>query len=350
MKKLLCAIIILILASSADAQSVRPVRDSVGFCWNPVEMNRFINFLRKNYKEKQNDFPENIIAAISPHDDYLYAGNIYFPLYKYIKAKEIIIFGVTHGTVRRAMNDPRDKLILDDFDLWKGPYGNVAVSPLREMIKNRLNKDYYFVSDKAQKIEHSIEALIPFIQYYNRDFKITPVMVTRMNLERAENISDSLAAIISDYVRKKNYRLGKDIFFLISNDANHYGKDFDNSPYGLDSAAHRIATERDKAIIHSKLERGIDRRAVSELSAEIWESINPSAPLWCGRYPIVFGLLTAQKVTENISGKLLKGRLLKYSDTLTENKLPFSSDRMGFTAPVSEKHWVGFFSMLFGTE
>ena len=34
-----------------------------------------------------------------------------------IKTKEVVVFGVTHGSVRREMNDPQNVLILDDIGI-----------------------------------------------------------------------------------------------------------------------------------------------------------------------------------------------------------------------------------------
>ena len=186
---------------NAMGQEIRPIRDNVGFCWDAYEMDSLINYLSHNYKGEQFS-PENLVAAISPHDDYLYAGRVYYPLYKILRTREVVIFGVTHGTVRKAMNDPKNILIFDDYKFWQGPYKNVEVSPLRDFIKDHLNKDYFITSDKAQDIEHSIEALIPFLQHYNRDIKITPIMVTAMPYERMEKISGELSEIIIDYIKQ----------------------------------------------------------------------------------------------------------------------------------------------------
>ncbi len=338
------ALFVFLFTLLTSAQDVRPIRDNVGFCWRANEMNKLISYLEKDSANKYNFKSENLIAGISPHDDFLYAGRVYYPLYPLIKAKEIVIFGVTHGTVRRAMNDPRNVLILDDYKLWQGPYGKVKISSLREKIKKELKPEFLLVSNKAQRIEHSIEALIPFLQHYNRDLTITPIMVTAMSFPRADSISTDLAQIIEDYIKSKNYKPGKDIFFLISNDANHYGKDFDNSPFGLDSAAHQKATDNEKRIIKTYLDREIDKNDLLELTNEIWHNNNKPIPLWCGRYPIIMGLLTVTKIAKDLTGKKLVGKLFKYSDTLTEGVLPVKGTHMGLTAPVSTKHWVGFFS------
>ena len=343
----ICIILFLISTIFYDemAQEIRPIRDNVGFCWNADEMDSVINYLAKSYDGKEFS-SNNLVAAISPHDDYLYAGRIYFPLYKILRTKEVVIFGVTHGTVRKAMNDPQNILIFDDYKYWHGPYKNVEVSPLRDFIKSNLNREYFITSDKAQDIEHSIEALIPFLQHYNMDIKITPIMVTAMPYDRMKNISGELSGIIINYIKQNNLEIGKDIFFLISTDANHYGEDFDNSPYGMNDKSHQTATGLDKSIANSCLTGTIDESKIKELTVKLWPDSNSSSvkPLWCGRYPIPFGLLTAVNVINKIDNKQITGEIFKYSDTWTEKVLPVKNTHLGLTAPFSLKHWVGFLS------
>ena len=47
------------------------------------------------------------MAGISPHDDYLYAGRVYYPLFNKLRTREAVIFGVTHGAVRKEIGDPQ---------------------------------------------------------------------------------------------------------------------------------------------------------------------------------------------------------------------------------------------------
>ena len=328
------------------SQSMRPIRDDIGFCWKANEMDSFMNWLKQNSND-ENYSSQNLIGGISVHDDYLYAGKVYFPLYKLIRAKEVVIFGVTHGTVRKEINDPKNVLILDEFDKWQGPYDNVGISPLREIIKSELPKNYYMVNNKAQSIEHSIEALIPFLQYYNRDIKITPIMVTQIPFERMDTISSKLSNIIEQYIEKNSLKPGKDIFFLISNDADHYGEDFDNSPYGMDLNAHKVATENDKRILKENFVGDLNHNKIFGITKELWpDPANKKViPLWCGRYPIVMGLLTINKVLNQITGKGISGKLFKYSDTMTEKVLPIQNTSMGLTAIFSPKHWCGWFTL-----
>ncbi len=344
MKRQIIIVLVLIMNSVIISQTTRPIRDNAGYCWKANQFDKFIEWLDQDCVDDTFS-SENLVAGISPHDDYLYAGKVYHPLYKLIHAKEVVIFGVTHGTVRKAMNDPRNVLILDEFNKWQGPYSDVEISPLRELIKQKLDKQYFMVSNKAQSIEHSIEGLIPFLQHYNRDFKITPIMVTGMPFERMDSLSAKLDEIISGYVKENNLELGKDIFFLISNDANHYGEDFDNQPYGLDENAHTTAITNDKRIADETFNGLFANEKIKNFSDELWPEagVTQNCPLWCGRYPIVFGLLTINKIM-NKSGKLITGKVFKYSDTMTGGVLPFKDSDMGITAPYSYHHWVGFLS------
>jgi AmmeMemoRadiSam system protein B len=343
MKVIIFLISFLFTLTLTSAQGVRPIRDKVGFCWTKPEVEEVVSFLDKDSSKYQKLSSDNLIAGISPHDDYLYAGRVYYPLFKQLRTKEVVIFGVTHGTVRRAMKDPKGVLILDNFNIWQGPLSNVSISPLRERIKKGLSPEEVLVSNKAHTIEHSIEALIPFLQYYNPEIKITPIMITNIGFDKMDKVSDKLVEIISKYIKENHLVLGKDIFFLISNDANHYGKDFNNSPYGLDKKAHDKATSRDGEIIHTYLERKIDREDLLDLTNEIWPNNNKVIPLWCGRYPIVFGLMTVSKIAKSY-GKSIHGKLFKYSDSRSEWILPIEDTNLGTTAPVSYEHWCGFFS------
>ena len=346
MKILFYILLFIILVDYISAQNIRPVRDDVGFCWSAEDMNMLMEYLNKEIIVKEESASGKFVAGISPHDDYLYAGRVYYPLYESVKAKEVVVFGVTHGTVRSEINDPQNILILDEFDLWKGPYNNVEMSPLREIIKGKLDPDDFIVSNKAHIFEHSIEALIPWIQYNNRDFKITPIMVTAMPLEKMEEISWKMAVIIAGYIKENNLELGKDIFFLISSDANHYGADFNNTPYGESEDAHRMGMEKDEQIANNAFVGMLDEPKIENLTKELWEVNESGTPAryWCGKYSIPFGLITIDEIVQSLEGKRLEGKVLKYSDTWTEKVIPLKGTHMGLTAPFSLKHWVGFLS------
>lgn len=328
-----------------EEETTRPVRDDVGFCWNPLSMQQLVNYL--DSQEKQSFKPEGLVAAISPHDDYLYAGRVYYPLFKVLKAKEVVIFGVTHGAVRKELNDPQNMLVLDEFKYWPGLKKPIAVSELREYLKARLNKTVFIVNNKAHELEHSIEALLPFLQYFNPEVKITPIMVTPMPFTKMEEISAKLAEVIASYMKEKGLAAGKDIFFLISSDGNHYGKDFNNSPFGEGEKAWTEALQLDQRLIHSYLTGVLDSGKIEGLTKELWGQtyLEYRNTYWCGKYSIPFGLLASEKIIESTMNKKMSGTLFRFSDTYSEGVLPLKKTGMGTTAPFSLRHWVSFSSI-----
>lgn len=125
-------------------------------------MDNLISFISKGNGGKSNQESKNLIAAISVYDFYLYTGKGCYPLFKNITTKEVVIFGVTHGSVRKEMGTLFNVIILDEFDYQRRPYKNIDISPLREIIKSKLLKEDFIVSNMAHSIERSIEALVPF--------------------------------------------------------------------------------------------------------------------------------------------------------------------------------------------
>ena len=335
----LIAVVVPTISLHVFSQEVRPIRDDVGYCWTNKQMDKFVNYLEQNEKEKYQ--LRTFVAGISPHDDYLYAGRVYYPLYKNLKVKEVVIFGVTHGTVRKEIGDPKNVLILDNYNEWRGLDKNIGISPLREFIKNNLDSNYFIVSNKAHELEHSIEAQIPCLQYYNPKIKITPIMVTAMPFERMDSLSEKLSQTISAYIQKNKLAVGKDIVFIMSSDANHYGKDFNNIPYGEDAAAHEKGIKRDLEVAKSCLEEQISVEKIKKFTEEM------SSLVWCGKYSIPLGLLTVQKTIKNLSGDSINGRILRYSDSYSEGVIPVHEISLGTTAPFSLKHWVGFLSAVY---
>jgi AmmeMemoRadiSam system protein B len=337
-------LVLFCLSSLAPGQDVRPVCDDVGFCWQRPQMERLMSLLAET--EPTPPPMEGVVAGISPHDDYLYAGRVYYPLFKNLRAREAVIFGVTHGTVRKEIGDPHGILILDGFRSWTGLSGEVGISPLREWIKSRMNKEDFIVSDRAHSLEHSIEALLPFLQFHNPGIRITPIMVTAMPFEKMDELSERLADVLAAYIRENKLQPGRDIFFLISADANHYGRDFDNIPFGEDEKAHQKGIAQDLRIAEAVVNGTMSDEKIRSLTRELWGDtyLDYRQSYWCGKYDIPFGLLAIRKTIRKATGRNLRGRLFRYSDTYSDGVLPLKKAGFGITAPFSLKHWVGFFS------
>jgi len=330
---------------------IRDIRDNTGYFWNKVQMARLINYLKK--QDKKDNLKKKMIAGISPHDDYLYAAKVYYKLFKNIKAKEVVIFGVTHSAPRKSLNNKDGFLIFDDFKNWKGILKPIEISPLREELIKNLPKADYIINKQAHMLEHSIEGMLPFLQYYNKDIKITPIMVTGMEFEKMKKVSSNLSLIISKYIKKNKLTLGKDIFFLISSDSNHYGKDFNNTIFGTGEKAHTDAVKFDIKTVKKYLTGLISEVNIFGLTRRLWGKTykDSGKTLWCGRYSIPFGMLTVLNIKDKLfPKKILNGQLLKYSDSYSNGVIPLKKTGYGITAPFSLEHWVGYFSAGFYIE
>jgi len=332
-------------ASQAQPPKLRPVRDDVGFCWNPDSMKILIDYLAS--QEKENFDSKGLVAAISPHDDYLYAGRLYYPLFNLIRAKEVVIFGVTHGAVRNEIKGLDSLLILDEYEIWPGVLKPVKISALREYLKSHLKPGSFIVNNRAHELEHSIEALIPFLQYFNPEVKITPIMVAPMPLDKMKEIADNLSEVIVAYLKENKLQPGQDVFFLISADGNHYGKDFNNLAFGEGQEAWEKALAFDRQLIANFLTGIIDDQKVAGLTGELWGPtyLDYKNSYWCGKYSIPFGLLSISRIIARTSSKNIFGKLFRYSDTYSEGVLPLRKIGLGTTAPFSLRHWVSFCSI-----
>ncbi|MGB9893647.1 MAG: AmmeMemoRadiSam system protein B [Candidatus Saccharicenans sp.] len=327
------------------AAKIRPIRDDVGFCWKAESMKILIDYLASQETEKFE--AKDLVAAISPHDDYLYAGRLYYPLFSLIRAKEAVIFGVTHGTVRNEIKGLDSILILDEYERWPGVLKPVEISPLREYLKSHLKPEHFIVNNRAHQLEHSIEALIPFLQYFNPEVKITPIMVAPMPLKKMSEISTELARVIAAYMKENKLKPGQDIFFLISADGNHYGKDFNNLAFGEGQEAWEKALAFDRQLISNYLTGPMNEKKVAGLTGELWGKtyLDYKSSYWCGKYSIPFGLLTIEKIMAKAQSKKIIGKLFRYSDTYSEGALPLRKIGLGTTAPFSLRHWVSFCSI-----
>jgi len=341
-------IFITVVSLALSAQTVRPVKDDVGFCWNREGFSRLISYLDRQLRPPTAK-TDPIIAGVSPHDDHLYAGAVYNRLFRDIHAREAVIFGVTHKTVRDKIGDPNGVLILDEFVLWPGLEKPVPVSPLRDHIRQHLDPAAFIVSNPAHELEHSIEALLPFLQYYNPEIRITPIMVTAMPFERMEDVAGKIAVVIEAYMTENRLTLGSDIVFLVSADGEHYGRDFNNTPYGEDTAAHDRAVTRDQNRVTTYLTGPLQPQKLRGLTGELWGKtyLDYRDSYWCGKYSIPFGLLTVQKIVAAVSGKELQGKLLAFADTYSDEVIPVRQIGCGLTAVFSLKHWVSFFSLAY---
>lgn len=340
-------------AKQEVSANLRMPVDTVGYATRPGQIEAVIALSDSMeaglYSSNVRSYPcmlgGGMIGAVAPHDDYLYAGPVYVHVMREIKVPLVILFGVSHTARRRNI---QDKLIFDSFEAWKGPYGPCRVSPLREAVAEALPGELVLVSNEIQAEEHSLEAFIPFLQYYNREVQILPILVSRLRGPLFENAADTLAAVLYNETGKLDLEIGRDFVILISADCVHYGDDGwggrNYAPFGVDCKGYEKAVSQDLEIIDLSLTGALNVERISIFREKVerddfqW----PYKITWCGVYSIPFGLSVLSRLSGLLDMDPPEGYLLRYATSRDPGKLPLDDTGFGVTNISTRRHWVGY--------
>jgi len=341
---------------NAQRNTIRYPVDSVGFATTSVQMDSVMGRLNREFKTPlhrafaQARVEPNWIwkMAICPHDDYAYAGWMYPLALQNIKANTVILIGVAHKARTMGIEN---RMVFESFRFWKGPYGKVRVSSLRDRILNQIPGTDYLLSDTLHAVEHSLEALIPFLQYYNRKVEIIPILIPAMSFMTMKGLAGSLARAISSLMDEEDLSWMKDIAIVISNDAIHYGcEDWSGknlAPFGCDEEGYLKAMDQEYDLIESTLIGELSLEKIRTLSDSLVQDTNfrEYRRTWCGRYALPFGLLTGLNLQLNTHTVPLSGVMTGYSTSVDHPVLQVRDLGMGVTAPANLRHWVGYVSV-----
>jgi AmmeMemoRadiSam system protein B len=350
MKRLLFVFIFISIAYPGLAQKplVRNYVDTVGFAhlsWQMDSVIQRINHINGKTLTSQ----KAVKLAICPHDDYTYAGFLYPKAIANIKAKTIILLGVAH---KARLWNLENKLVFESFGGWKAPYGMVRISPFKKELIAQLAPGYSVVHDSLQIVEHSLEALIPFIQYYHPDAEIIPILVPAMSYPRMDSLAGSFASALYSIMKNHHLSWGKDVSILVTTDAVHYGDDGwggkNYAPFGTDSAGYKKAVQKEYSLMKDLTGVVTNKKAHDFFFNTVQENnFRDYKWTWCGRYSVPFGILTANRLTQLLKVPPVTGYFQGYANSIDHKPLPVSDLRMGVTAPASLRHWVGYASIVY---
>jgi AmmeMemoRadiSam system protein B len=327
--------------------------DTRGFPSTAGEMDAVLEMARELARPRHEELAglgldpqEPFLAGVCPHDDYVYAARLYALLLPHIRARTVLLFGVFH---RARLFGIRDRLVFDAYERWHGPYGDIPVSSLRGDVLARLRPDSYVVDDTMHMAEHSVEAILPFLQALRRDVEILPVLVPYMDWERLQELARELAGVLQELMGGKGWEVGRDLAILCSADAVHYGDmgwdGMSYAPFGTRVEGYRMAVARDLALARDLLGGPLEEE---RLEAFLHACVDPRdvtryRVTWCGRFSIPFGLRVLLEMTRLKVQAPPEGLLLDYGTSLSEYGLdPKRLDSIGATAPASLRHWVGY--------
>lgn len=328
-------------------EKIRQMADTIGFASKDYQVDSILDRINKHFadtldKKSKN---ESFRVAICPHDDYTYVGWQYPAVLRNIKAKTVIIFGVAHKAKKFNLEN---KLIFDSFTHWHGPYGNIKVSDMREKILSTMPKDMVEVHDSMQIVEHSVESMLPILQYFNPEVEIVSILVPFMSFEKITEISKGLSNSINQIAKEENLNWGKDFAILITSDAVHYGDEDwggkNYAPFGADSSGYQKAIALEHEIISNCLAGNLTQQRIQKFFKY---TVNPSDYkeykwTWCGRYSVPLGLSTAFYLNDYQVGAPLNGEFIGYSTSIDHASIPVNDIGMGKTAIANIRHWVGY--------
>jgi AmmeMemoRadiSam system protein B len=293
-----------------------------------------------------NQQPQKAVAVIVPHDDYVYAGRVYRQLIPLIKAKTVFIIGPLHRWKDFKITN---KIVLDSYESWRTPDGDVKVSKVRDLIIKTLPSTMFVQDNTAIDSEHSIEGPLYFLKHSNKDVEIVPILVPVIDFETMSEILNQILSVLSPQFEFGKLKIGDDIGFVISADAVHYGKDFNYTPYGEGGIkAYSDAVDEDRKIITELLSKSVTEKRIRAIFQRFQDLYAPekSNITWCGRISIPFGLSLSSNLLRGVHGKSNKGLTLygyplAYSTSIGSPTLP-SKTGLATTAPANLYHFVGY--------
>ncbi len=306
--------------------------------------------IQDNQRKFNLDENTAFVCGVSPHDDYALAAYDYVHVHRYIKARTVILIGNAHWSEAFGI---RNKLIFCDFGRWRGPYGPVKVSRLRDEILMKLESNSYTVNRSLAETEHSLEAQIPFLQYYNRNVEIIPIFIPFTDWNTMQKLGRELAGAVAEIMKQNSWKLGEDIAILCSTDGQHYGdygwSYYDYHPFGCNADGYKKATELDNNLLDEYLTGVITSEKVHGFFSSLVDQsdISQYKITWCGRFAVSFGINFAMLLAQIAENRQLTGHLLRYGTSISDEWLPLSQFKLGLTGDANLHHFVTYAALGF---
>ena len=260
MKALLFGVRIIIVSSllvalcinAAIADAIR--KPAVSGLWYPADRQKLEQLIDRLTNQARNTdvaIPSDsrLKALILPHAGFIYSGLTAAHASRVLEPggyKKIILLGPDHrvGFKNGAISD---------VNAYQTPLGLVRLHADAE--KLRRQTELFHPSPTSDRYEHSLEAIIPFLQTYLNNFELVPIVLGPTDIQQMADIIDPL--------------LDQDTLLVISSDLSHF------LPYSE-------ARSRDRQTLDLILSRQTARLINKENSA-------------CGKIPILVLLELARR-------------------------------------------------------
>lgn len=261
-----------------DKEKVR--KSVLAGSWYPADSSQLqsmlLEYLDKAQTRPVEDQQNKVFALISPHAGYQFSGPVAAYGYKLLAGKNIrrvIILGTSHHAYFKGAS-------IADAKAYETPLGKVYLDKeaVKELKENPLFQSY----TEAHKKEHSVEIQLPFLQVTLNEFTIVPLLIGRLDKEKAQSIAESLKKLIDE-----------ETMIVVSSDFTHYGPNYQYIPF-TDNVQQKIESLN---MASFKAIESLDVDSLINHKLTTGDTI-------CGFYPIMV-LLSLADTIEGVSVKLL---------------------------------------------
>jgi MEMO1 family protein len=192
-------------AQTVDADVIRkPVYAGSFYPDKRTELTAMINRFTRRIKPDAVQLPSqmSLKALILPHAGYQYSGSTAAYASQVLKKyqfKKVVILAPDHrvGLAGGAVSD---------VVAYETPLGLIKLH--NDAVKLRRKSNLFKSIAASDLYEHSLEVVLPFLQYYLKDFELVPVILGRVNI-------DTVTAEIEPL-------LDEDTLLVVSSDLSHY--------------------------------------------------------------------------------------------------------------------------------
>lgn len=189
--------------------------------------------------------PSPIVGGIVPHAGWTFSGELAAMVFGAIKQQNsqvdtFILFGAGHSYYGKNAG-------LYSQGSWESPLGDIEID---QALAQRISDTQLAVDDPmAHEAEHSIEVVVPFVQYMFDRARIVPITTPASG--NAAALGKAVAGIIQNSPNK--------IVCIGSTDLTHYGPHYGYTPMGFTESGFDWAKNvNDKLFIDSALKLEAD--------------------------------------------------------------------------------------------
>lgn len=180
----------------------KPIVNGVFYPNNPLKLEEIISQMASETEKKE------IKGAILPHAGYIYSGKTAVKTVEEILPKKrVIILGTNHtGKGKPFSVYPEGE--------WQTPLGNIEIDT--DLSSEIIRRGILEADTQAHIFEHSIEVEIPILQFFFKDFRLTPIVCSNAGVEVYKDVAKEIYSAL----QKKGVL--KEACIFASSDMTHY--------------------------------------------------------------------------------------------------------------------------------